>query len=159
MIENTAREGNFGVYVHKHHKWKTTHEVLIKMAEESPRCVMIGIYENDTGYICTHITDGTILDPDAFSSFMAQVHSAAEEAISFRLGEETMKCQHLNLINHVMVETEKFMMISGRIGKNLSLLFILRAPVECFGMPIELIDRWKDRLMDAVNDSGILPVS
>lgn len=159
MIGDIAREGNFGVYIHKHNKWKTPHEVLTKMAEESPRCVMMGIYENDTGQICTHITDGTILDPEAFSSFVAQVHSAAEETISLRLGKGVINCQHLNLINHVIVETEKFTMISRRIGKNLSLLFVLRAPVECLGMWIELIDRWKDKLIEAVSDSGTLPVS
>ncbi len=157
MIENAPCGENrgdiFRAYVNEYQKWKAARDVLVKMAAESPRCVMLGIYETQTGYLLTHITDGTILDPEAFSSFMAIIHSAADEAMAVRFDG------HLNPINHVMVETERFMMISRRMDENHSVVFVLRSPVECLGMPIELLDRWGNRLLETLAGSGSPPVS
>ncbi len=163
MGEDTLHEDGHkrfsGTYSHKYQESGAIHETLKRMARESPRCVVIGIYENDTGYLFSHITNGTILDPEPFSLFMAQVHRAAEESMNARFGEQAVKCKHFNPISHVTVETEQFLIISRRMNKNLSLILVLRAPVECMGMPIELIDRWEDRLLEMINGLGDLPVS
>lgn len=135
------------------------YETLKMMARESPRCVMLGIYEDDTGYLSSHITNGTILDPEQFSLFMAKVHRVAEEAVAARFGEQAIGCEHHNLISHVIVETERFTMISRRMNKNLSLILVLRAPVECIGMPIELLNRWESSLLEMINGLTDLPVS
>ncbi|MGC8894977.1 MAG: hypothetical protein ACP5QG_09065, partial [candidate division WOR-3 bacterium] len=85
--------------------------------------------------------------------------SAAEDAMASRFGYGSWTCEHRDQINYVMVETERFMMISRRMSKNLSLLLVLRSPVECLGMPIELIERWEDRILEAIAGSKSHPLS
>lgn len=163
MSEGTLYEDSHkrfsGTYAHDYRELEAIHETLKKMARESPRCVVLGIYENDTGYLFSHITNGTILDPEPFSLFMAQVHSTAEEAMAARFNNQATECKHLNPVSHVIVETERFVMISRRMNRNLSLILVLRAPVECMGMPIDLLDRLEGRLLEMNNGLGDLPVS
>jgi len=165
ILHGDTGERAFGSPARAHPAGDAIHAVLMEMAEESPRCVMLCIYEDDTGYPMFHITDGTIPDPATFSSFMSQAHSAAEEAIDTRLSEPGCLCQksmgrkRRGFIKHVMVETERFMMISRRIGSRSSLLLVLRSPVECLCMPVELLDRWEDKLSELVVGSGGLSAS
>jgi hypothetical protein len=123
---------------------------LAEMASESPRCVMVCLYEDESGYPVFHITDGTILNPAAFSCFMSSVHRAAEET----MGERLARPSGVSQIRFVMVETERFTMFSRRIANCSSLLLVLRSPVECLGMPIELLDRYEPRLRELIAEPG-----
>jgi hypothetical protein len=51
------------------------------------------------------------------------------------------------------------MMVSRRIGSRSSLLLVLRSPVECLCMPIDLLDRWGSKLAELVLDSRGFSVS
>jgi len=143
----------------EHPAGKAIKDVLKKMAAESPGCVVLCVYEDETGYPMCHITDGTILNPETFSCFMARVQSAAEEALSARLAGPSPGQDRTSHIIYVMVETERFTMFSRRIANCLSLLLVLRSPAECLGMPIELLDRWEPRIRELVINPGAYPVS
>ncbi|MEO0146046.1 MAG: hypothetical protein ABIM19_04345 [candidate division WOR-3 bacterium] len=115
--------------------------LLTDMAKESPRCVLLCIYREGKETPSSYITTGILSDPVPFSSFICKILSAAEEVISARLGKAEQ-------IKHLMVETERFTMISRRLWKSYHVLLVLRSPVECLGMPIELLDRWEGTLRE-----------